>query len=442
MLETLLKGLHLKTKTFVIDTNVLLHDPEALLKFGLNEVVVPVTVLEELDKMKRIPGDLGRNARAVFRTLDDLHNKGEGDLHVGIKLPDGPTIRIEIELKPDHEFAYSLSINDNKIILTAYVLKTQGQNVVFVSKDFAARIKAEAIGIEAEDYENLKFAYDSIYRGIRKLETSKLEIDKFYKDGKISVEIENPKPNEYFIMTSPEHSSAVGKYDTLNKTVEPLLKNNAIWGIKPRNVEQKCAVDLLLRDDIKLVTLIGQAGTGKTLLALACALRKVFDENQYSRILVSRPVIPLGKDIGYLPGTKEEKLFNWMQPIYDNLEFLCDSSGHETSETMRWVMDSKKIEMEAVTFIRGRSLPKIFMIIDEAQNLTPHEVKTIISRAGEGTKVVLAGDPSQIDNPYLDKDSNGLTYVVGKFSDHKIYGSVYLEKTERSELAALAAEML
>lgn len=432
----------MKMKTFILDTNVLLHDPEAVIKFGRNEVVIPVTVLEELDKMKRIPSDLGRNARAVFRILDDLHEKGEGNLHHGIRLPDGPIVRIEIEMKPDENFAFSMSVNDNKIILTAYMLQAQGKQVVFVSKDFAARIKAEAIGLEAEDYENLKFAFDSIYRGIRKVETTKNNIDHFYKDGRIDLKIEDPKPNEYFVMTSPEHSSAVGKFNLFDQKIEPLIKNNVIWGIKPRNVEQRCAVDLLLRDDIKLVALVGQAGTGKTLLALACALRKVFDENQYSRILVSRPVIPLGRDIGYLPGTKEEKLFNWMQPIYDNLEFLCDSGGHESSETLHWVMDSKKIEMEAVSFIRGRSLPKVFMIIDEAQNLTPHEMKTIISRAGEGTKVVLTGDPTQIDNPYLDKDSNGLTYVVGRFSDHKIYGSVYLEKTERSELAALAAEML
>lgn len=432
----------MKIKTFVIDTNVLLHDPEAMIKFGKNEVIIPVTVLEELDKMKRIPSDLGRNARAVFRMLDALHAMGEGNLHNGIKLPNGPVIRIEIELKPDDSYAFSLTVNDNKIILTAFALQAFGKKVVFVSKDFAARIKAEAIGLEAEDYENFKFAYDSIYRGIRKVETSKIDIDYFYKDGSLSLKIDQPKPNEYFIMTSPEHSSAVGKFDQSTQKIEPLIKNNVNWGIKPRNVEQKCAIDLLLRDEIKLVSLVGQAGTGKTLLALACALRKVFDENQYTRILVSRPVIPLGRDIGYLPGTKEEKLFNWMQPIYDNLEFLCNSSGHESSETLRWVMDSKKIEMEAVSFIRGRSLPKIFMIIDEAQNLTPHEVKTIISRAGEGTKVVLTGDPTQIDNPYLDKDSNGLTYVVGRFSDHRIYGHVYLEKTERSELAALAAEML
>ena len=244
------------------------------------------------------------------------------------------------------------------------------------------------------------------------------------------------------VLTSPENSTAVCKFDYLRRELVPLLKISNIWGIKPRNVEQRCALDLLLRDEVKLVTLIGQAGTGKTLLALAIALRKVFDENSYTRILVTRPVVPLGRDIGYLPGTKEEKLATWMQPIFDNLEFLCDSSGNEPSETLRWVMESKKIEMEAVTYIRGRSLPKMYIIIDEAQNLTPHEIKTIISRAGEGTKVILTGDPTQIDNPYLDKDSNGLTYAVGKFSDHRIYGNIFPEKTERSELAALAAEIL
>lgn len=429
-------------KTFVIDTNVLLHDPKALMQFPRHHVLVPVAVLEELDKMKRLPNELGRNARETIRLLDSLKTVGSGNLHTGVKLENGSVIRVQPELKLEYKYDFAMTINDNRIIMSAYLLQEQGERVVFVSKDFAARIKAEAIGIEAEDYENLKYSFDSAYKGLQHLELPKHEIDLFYKDGRIDVPNVNSHPNEYFVMTSPENTSAIGKFDPHHRNIESLIKINNIWGIKPRNVEQRCAIDLLLRDDIKLVTMVGPAGTGKTLLALACGMRKVFDEGTYSRILVSRPIIPLGRDIGYLPGTKEEKLFPWMQPIYDNLDFLCASTGGESNETLKWVMNSQKIEMEAVTYIRGRSLPKMFFIIDEAQNLTPHEVKTIISRAGEGTKVVLAGDPTQIDNPYLDKDSNGLTFTVGKFLDQRIYGHIFLDKSERSELAALAAEIL
>lgn len=429
-------------KTFVLDANVLLHDPQCISKFPRHNVVIPFTVLEELDKMKRLPSDLGRNARATFRFLDSLNKLGKGNLYQGVVLENESSVRVLMEFKSDYNSNFSLAVNDNKIIMAAYLLFERGEKVVFVSKDFAARIKAEAIGLQAQDYENLKHAYESIYKGIRRIEISKHEIDLFYKDGHIPFKDDGFRPNEYVVMTSPEHSSAVGKYNPQKEQIEPLLKTTSLWGLKARNVEQRCAIDMLLRDDIKLVTLIGPAGTGKTLLALACGLRKVFDEGVYSRILVSRPIIPLGRDIGYLPGTKEEKLFNWMQPIYDNLEFLCESSGTEQNETMKWVMESRKLEMEAVTYIRGRSLPKMYMIVDEAQNLTPHEVKTVISRAGEDTKVILTGDPTQIDNPYLDQNSNGLSYTVGRFSDQKIYGQMFLDKTERSELAALAAEIL
>lgn len=432
----------MQQKTFVLDANVLLHDPESIQKFSKNKVVIPLTVLEELDKMKRLPSDLGRNARAAFRLLDSLNRLGTGNLHTGVKLENDSTVRIELEIKTDYHSHLSLAVNDNKIIMTAYLLAERGERVVFVSKDFAARIKAEAIGLQAQDYENLKYAYSAIYRGIQKVDMPKHQIDLFFKDNVLPASTGHFRPNEYAVMTSVEHSSAVAKYNAKTQTLEPLLKYTHLWGVKPRNVEQRCAIDLLLRDDIQLVTLIGPAGTGKTLLALACGLRKVFDEGVYTRILVSRPIMPLGRDIGYLPGTKEEKLFNWMQPIYDNLEYLCESSGTERSETMRWVMESNKIEMEAVTYIRGRSLPKMYMIIDEAQNLTPHEIKTIISRAGEGTKVILTGDPTQIDNPYLDQDSNGLSYIVGRFADQKVFGNMFLEKTERSELAALATEIL
>lgn len=429
-------------KSFVLDTNVLLHDPEAIFKFSRHEVVIPVTVLEELDKLKRTPGDLGKSARTAIRLIESCKGRGKGDLHVGVVLENGATIRVLMDMKTDYNKNFALSINDNKIILAAYFLFEQGRHVVFVSKDFAARIKAEAIGLETEDYENLKYSYEGIARALPKLEVEKSLIDHFYKDGSLELPELNARANEYFVLTCPEHSSAVARYHKGRKQLEPLLKVPSLWGIKPRNVEQKCAVDALLRDDIKLVNLLGPAGTGKTLLALACALRKVYDEGIYRKILISRPIVPLGRDIGYLPGTKEEKLTSWMQPIFDNLELLCASMGDEPSDTLRWVMESKKIEMEAVTYIRGRSLPKMFIIIDEAQNLTPHELRTFISRAGEDTKVVLAGDPTQIDNPYLDKDSNGLTYTVGKFRDHSICSNIFLEKTERSELAGLAIDLL
>lgn len=434
----------MQKKTFIVDTNVLLYDPEAIFRFGDNFVVIPVTVLEELDKLKRVPGDLGKNSRAVVRILDSLKGRGEGTLHTGVSIIGGSTIRVIAEYnKKAENFTLSLDVPDNRIILAAFHLKKEGERVVFVSKDLAARVKAESVGIEAEDYENLKVSYESLSKGVQRIEISKHDIDIFYKDGAVSVDGRfNFAHNEYCVMTSPENSSAVGIYNSRLDQIEHLLKVSHIWGIKPKNVEQRCALDLLMRDDVKLICLTGQAGTGKTLLALATGLRKVFDESQYSRILVSRPIVPLGRDIGYLPGSKEEKLYHWMQPIYDNLEFLCDSLGNEPSETLKWVMDSKKVEMEAVTYIRGRSLPKMFIIIDEAQNLTPHEVKTIISRAGEGTKVVLTGDPSQIDNPYLDKDSNGLTFTISRFLNQPIFGHILLEKTERSELAALAADIL
>ncbi len=434
-------------KTFVIDTNVLLHDPDAIGKFRDNDVVIPLAVLEELDGMKRLSDELGKNARHVIRYIDGLKQKNAGDLHSGVQVNNGVTVRIYVEMRyPTEKKTFPLPLDraPNKILNVAFQIREAGQRVVLVSKDFVTRVKAVAIGLEAEDYENLKVSYDEIYHGYRKIEVPKRDIDMFYKDGFLTLDIKDLAPNEYCLLTSPEQSSAIGKYDKRNGRLEPLLKlSRDIWGINPLNFEQKCALDLLLRDDIKLVTLVGQAGTGKTLLALASGLRKVFDEGIYSRILVSRPIVPLGKDIGYLPGSKEEKLYHWMQPIYDNLEFLCNTTGGESgSETQEWIMESKKIEMEAVTYIRGRSLPKMFIIIDEAQNLTPHEVKTIISRAGQGTKVILTGDPTQIDNPYLDKDSNGLTFIVGKFRDYPLYGHVFLERTERSELAALAAEVL
>jgi PhoH-like ATPase len=434
-------------KTFVIDTNVLLHDPDSIKKFKDSDVIIPLVVLEELDSMKRSSEEIGKNARHVMRYIDSLKNLKSGNLTDGVEIENKIRIKIHVELRPPEKKTFPLPLDrpTNKILLISFLLKEQGEEVVLVSKDFVTRVKAEAIGLEAEDYENLKFSYENIYKGYRRIEVPKRDIDMFFKDNAVSLDIQDFSPNEYCIMTCAEQSSAVCKFNAQAKKLEPLMKlSKDVWGIQPLNVEQKCAMDLLMRDDVPLVTLIGPAGTGKTLLALAVGLRKVFDENIYTKILVSRPIIPLGKDIGYLPGTKEEKLYHWMQPIYDNLEFLCQSTSGvgNGADAQQWIMDSKKLEMEAVTYIRGRSLPKMYIIIDEAQNLTPHEVKTIISRAGKGTKVVLTGDPTQIDNPYLDKDSNALTYVVGKMREYAGYGQMFLERTERSPLAAIAAEIL
>ncbi|MGR3912112.1 MAG: PhoH family protein [Candidatus Rhabdochlamydia sp.] len=433
-------------KVFIIDTNVLIHDRDALKQFHENDVVIPLAVLEELDSMKRNSDEIGKNVRYVLRYIDSLKAE-RGDLSQGVMIENGICIKIHMDLKlPEkRHFPFPLDRATHKILLTASIFKESGYRVVLVSKDFVTRVKAESIGVEAEDYENLKFSYEKLYKGIRKLNIPKSDLDLFLKNGQLSSHLENLSSNEYVQMTSGDEGKALGKMNGITQRIEPLLKlPKNIWGILPLNLEQKCAIDLLLRDDIHLVTLIGQAGTGKTLLALAAGLKKVFDEGIYTKILVSRPIMPLGKDIGYLPGTKEEKLYHWMQPIYDNLEFLSSSATSEKNgeDAKEWILESKKIEMEAVTYIRGRSLPKMYIIIDEAQNLTPHEVKTIISRAGKGTKVILTGDPSQIDNPYLDQDSNALTYVVGKMRGYPNYGHIFLEKTERSELAAIAADIL
>ncbi|MDJ0651724.1 MAG: PhoH family protein [Simkaniaceae bacterium] len=431
-------------KTFVLDTNVLLYDPNALEKFEANDVVIPLVVLEELDKLKRFSDELGKNARHIIRFIDQL----KGDIFKGIELDNGATFSVFVEDKTMSKEGFPLPMGSHKhrVLFAAYKLKQTGREVVImISKDFVLRIKAALIGIEAQDYENLKNSYENLYKGFRELDLPKQEIDTFLTKGSIELPDEGLVANEYIRFYCPEKSTAFGRFNGKKQRIERVERlSSEIWGIKSLNDEQEYAMDMLMDDDVKLITMLGQAGTGKTLMALTCGLRKVFDEGVYNRMLISRPIMPLGKDIGYLPGTKEEKMLHWMQPIYDNLEYICEttSGSGNGADTKQWIMESEKIEMEAVTFIRGRSLAHTYIIIDEAQNLTPHEVKTIISRAGKGTKVILTGDPTQIDNPYLDKNSNALTYVVNKFKAQPIYGHVMFQKTERSELAAIAAEVL
>lgn len=432
-------------KTFVIDTNVLLQDPQAIEKFNGNDVVISIAVLEELDRRKKHTDALGENARLVLRYINDLSDQA----HMGEGITVGEDVHFRIMNEPHNgersKCPLPLDSTKNKILCAAWQLKEQGKQPILVSRDFVLRVKAESMGLVAQDYLSLKQNYDNLYRGLRKEQIPKSEIDAVFTQGFIEPKGEEYCPNEYAYFHCPENSKITCKFNPKSKKLEPLQeRKKAIWGLHPLNEEQRCAMDLLMNDDIQLISFIGQAGTGKTLLALTCGLAKVFDESVYSRILISRPIMPLGKDIGFLPGTKEEKMAHWMQPIYDNLEFVCEfmSDSENAGETKKWIVESGKIETEAVTYIRGRSLSKTYIIIDEAQNLTPHEVKTIISRAGKGTKVILTGDPTQIDNPYLDKDSNALTYVVSKFKDYPIFGHITFEKTERSELSALAAHIL
>ncbi len=435
-------------KIFLLDTNVLLYDPKVLTHFKNCLIIIPISVIEELDDMKRLPNDLGRNARLVMRSFDAIkayHSKA--DLMSGIKIENGCEVRVFScqNLEANGKFVLDKTSRKNQVLFSAYQAAKRYPGIIFLSKDFASRLKAQMTGIQAEDYKNTSFSHRDIYTGLKKAEVSKKDIDLFMKNGVIDWPDQEIYANEYCVLSSDKETHIIGRYDKRQKqlvALNPLPHD--LWSIKPRNIQQRCALDLILREDIKLVTLVGQAGTGKTLLALACALRKVFDEGFYSKILVSRPIMPLGKDIGFLPGTKEEKLFHWMQPIYDNLEYLCQagSGAQDTQENLRWIKESQKLELEAVTYIRGRTLPNMFIIIDEAQNLTPHEIKTIISRAGEGTKVILAGDPTQIDNPYLDVDTNGLTFAISKFGDQPIFGNMTFDVTERSELSSLAAEVL
>lgn len=456
----------MQRRTLILDTNVLLYDPKALESIQNCDIVIPIVVIEELDSMKRLPNDLGRNARLVMRSFDEIKHKcrqldlvaggnvieddgsreGHFDLVSGITLETGSTVRIFSGAKSElNGFSLDKTIPKNQILYAAHMIAKQCPEAILITKDFAVRLKAQMIGINSQDYKNTTISHKNLYTGVKNIEVSKREIDLFLKDGVMNYENPNMYTNEYCVLTADADTQIIGRYEKNQKKLVSLKSlPSDLWGIKPRNIDQRCALDLLLKDDIKLVTLVGQAGTGKTLLALACALRKVFDEAKYSKILVSRPIMPLGKDIGFLPGTKEEKLYHWMQPIYDNLEYLCNSSGGEddSQENLRWIKESGKLELEAVTYIRGRTLPNMFIIIDEAQNLTPHEIKTVISRAGEGTKVILAGDPSQIDNPYLDVDTNGLTFAIAKFCNNKIFGHMTFEVTERSELSSLAASVL
>jgi len=436
-------------KNYILDTNVLLHDPNSLLKFDDNHVVLPIEVIEEIDRFKRESTELGQNARAVSRMLDGL--RGKGHLSDGVLLPNGGHLRIAFEQgKTGHNghIVFSTNSVDNRILsLAAAIKKSQPRSqTILVSKDINLRIKADALGLLAEDYENDRVLIKDLYTGMIEVSVGPDKIASFRANGEL--ELNGGKqyfPNEYCTLTDETNPkrAALAKVDLSGTKLVPIIDvREGIWGIKPRNREQHFAFDALLDDRVKLVTLMGKAGTGKTLLAMAAGLKRTVMDREFRRLVVARPTISMGKELGFLPGSLEEKLAPWMQPIHDALEMLSDlNMGHEHRRSGD-LMRSGSIVVEALSYIRGRSIANQFMIIDEAQNLTPLEAKTIITRVGNGTKIVFTGDPYQIDNPYVDSSSNGFNYVVSRFRTEAISAHIELQKGERSELAELAANIL
>jgi PhoH-like ATPase len=427
----------------VVDTNVILFDALAITKFANADVHIPFSVIEEIDKFKRDMGENGRNARHFSRFMDVL--RSEGSLASGVRIERSNSY-IYVLVDQQNELPRGMDYSaDNRILATAIALQNffPKSQVQLVSKDINLRIKADVYGIDAKDYEPDNIVFEELYSGYKEIAVEPQIIDRFYQQKHAEVP-DKMMANQYVIMkdTSNPNHSAIGRYEESSKRILPLLTPvDTVWGVNPRNVEQSFAIDALLNDNIKFVSLVGKAGTGKTLLALAVGLYKTLDEGVFHRLLVSRPIYPMGRDIGYLPGDVEEKLNPWMQPIFDNVEFLMGSDKKAAGRAQE-LINQGMLNIEPLTYIRGRSIPNQYLIVDEAQNLTPHEIKTIVTRAGRGTKVILTGDPYQIDNPYVDSANSGLTYSVERFKGYPIAAHVTLSKGERSELAELAANIL
>ena len=459
-------------KNFVLDTNVLLHDPRAIFKFKDNTVNIPIFVIEEIDNFKRNQTELGRNAREVSRLFDE-HRK-RGSLKEGVKMEHGGILRVTFQRsKTMEKDLLSSEKVDNLILSNAIAIRDEDKDkpCIMVSKDVNLRVRADAFGLRAENYEHGQVAMTQLYPGSCEIDVSDEVIDSLHEDDGVTIDSSIQKPrvsdytedaepmymdrfyeNEYVLLRSKDSAQSsfarVKTVDLDDNEVElqPLAHSSRddVWGVKARNKEQAFALDALLDDDIKLVCLIGKAGTGKTLLAIAAGLRKVTDEQAFHKLVVSRPIFPMGRDVGYLPGSIEEKMNPWMRPIFDNVEYLMGltKADKRAGRGADELIDMGIIEIEPLTYIRGRSLPNQYFIVDEAQNLTPHEIKTILTRIGEGSKLVLTGDPYQIDNPYIDSESNGLTFVMNRFKNEKISASVTLFKGERSALAEIAANLL
>ncbi len=437
-------------KNYVLDTNVLLHDPFAIFKFEDNDLIIPIYVIEEIDQFKRESNERGRNARTVTRLLDAERDKN-GSLSHGVPIGDGGSLRVHVpERRPKLEIALNPGSGDHAILQTAIDLRDASPTkpTIFVTMDVNLRIRADALGLVTEAYENQSVDAERLETGIVELQISASELDRFLEAGVIKPPSgEELHANVSVLMRDDAERprTALGRYHGESAEIRALkTPREPVVGVRPRNKEQSFALDLLLDDNVRLVTILGKAGTGKTLLALAAGLKRTIEDGAYARLLVSRPVMPLGRDIGFLPGDVNEKLNPWMQPIYDNLEFLLAAGGGKRRGVRGYddLFHSGQLQVEPLTYIRGRSLPQQFVIVDEAQNLTPHEVKTVITRCGEGSKIVLTGDPYQIDNPYVDSSTNGLSVTADRLRGESIVGHILLSKGERSELANIAANKL
>ena len=441
---------------YILDTNVLLHDANALLAFPKGDVIVPMAVIEEVDSFKSEVTEVGRNARVVSKMIDEYRQAG--NLSKGLTQPNGSRLTVLTFPGVPEGFPQELDLRraSNRVLATALTLHTKGPNhVVLVSQDTNLRIKANALGVPAMAYEGDSDTSHELYSGWLELIVPNAEFAQHppkLSPDRLPGQSEAPYPNMGLVVV-PEAEKGNAKpsqyqvYRFSGKegvfVASPSFEGG-VWDIIPRNPQQALALDLLLDPKVSIVTLMGKAGTGKTLIALAAGLRLMLEDDLYKKLLVSRPIFPMGKDIGYLPGTAQEKLEPWMQPIFDNLEFLIRSpiSRHNSVKGYQSLIDQGMINIEPLTYIRGRSIPQQFMIVDEAQNLTPHEIKTIITRVGEGTKIIFTGDPYQIDNPYVDAVSNGLSHVVERFRPQMLAGHVTLQRGERSPLAEMAANLL
>ena len=441
-------------KIYVIDTSVYLTDFSSLKAFEDNDIIIPFKVLEEIDKHKKRQDSVGSNARSIIRTLDELRQLGS--LHEGVSM--GEEYGVVTACGYDEDMLpidWDKQDPDNQIIATALTVRRENPDtkVTLVSRDINLRVKCDSIGLPTDDYQASQIieSLDEIYSGTRDIVVSDSMVDDFYSGGSIVLPKEyTPEElngNECITLISElsEKKTALARFKNYSTPLIKIPTKRSVWGIRPRNKEQNYALDLLMDPSISMITLVGKAGSGKTLCAIAAGLEQTLDDHhfssqksRYTRLIVSRPVEPLGKDIGFLPGTMEEKMAPWLKPIQDNLKFLM---ADDTISLQEYI-DRGRIEVEALTYIRGRSIANAFIIIDEAQNLTKHELKTIATRVGEGTKSILTGDVEQIDNIYIDERTNGLTYAVEKMKQHELSGHITLKKGERSAIATLASKIL